>query len=321
MVGFQLDPSSADDRILGELIAFERANDVSVNFVTADYGARLRAKGHDLRCLVLPHELRRDDQDERAQEIRQLRERIARYEAARPELRPFLAVGDKQESFEEFNYQAEPPSAAAIDSHIARLCERHRHSPKAGDGIDRDEWAKYDLSWDAYLEHAREYLAASWSYRNRTFFLQFGAENTSEVSANNVILRLHLPDGFAVADADGYKRPVLRKPPKRPQTVYEMIFGSAQGLGTFDLGMSFPSYAGPTPKLRLSAPRIEKTNSYDIEFDSFRIPQGDKIVWDPVVIIYDDAIEPSSFAIDHWLTIGNGFGIAKGSFNVVFTKR
>jgi len=53
----QLDPESADDRILGELLAFQSAHDGDIRFVTADYGARVKAKGHGLTCIALAPEL------------------------------------------------------------------------------------------------------------------------------------------------------------------------------------------------------------------------------------------------------------------------
>lgn len=315
-----LDPVSADDRILGELITFQRVHGVDVRFVTADYGARLKAKGHGLTCVVPSPDLRRNDPDPREQEVRDLRERIARYEAARPTLKPFLAVGDRRESFEQFEYVAVAPAGDSIEQYVARISERHHHAPRNGDRIEPKVWAEYDREWEAYLQHFREHVGAYWTYKNRTFFLQFGAENTSDVSANDVRLRLHLPDGFTVDDADGYKVPPLPKPPKRPLTPSEILI-ALKNMGSVNPVMTFPSYERSLPKPRFSAPRIQKSNSYDIDFSSLRIPQGDAVVWDPIVLRYDDTVEPTSFTIDYWLTIGNGFGITQGAFHVVFKER
>ena len=316
-----LDATSADDRILGELISFQRVHGVDVRLVTADYGARVKARAHGLTCIAPPPDLKRNDPDLRAKEIRELRERVARFESARPTLRPFLAIGDRRDAFEELLYQSVPPSADAIERHISRLSERHHHTPKQGDGIERDAWENYDRSWGEYLQQFRNYVAAYWKYKNRTFFLQVGAENMSDVSANNVRIRLHLPDGFDVADAHGYEQPRTPKPPTRPRTPYEMIFQSLTGLGSLDVGMTFRDYSRSIPAPRFYAPRIQKSNSYDIEFISPQVPQRDAVIWDPIVLTYDDAAEPTSFAIDYRVTIGNGFGVAEGALHVVFKQR
>lgn len=269
-----LDPVSADDRILGELITFQRVHRVDVRFVTADYGARLKAKGHGLTCIAPSPDLRRNDPDPREQEVRDLRERIARYEAARPTLKPFIAIADRRESLEQFEYAAVAPSVDSIEQYVARISERHHHAPCNGDGIEPKVWAEYDREWEAYLQHLREHVGAYWTYKNRTFFLQFGAENTSDVSANDVQLRLHLPDGFTVKNADGYKVPPLPKPPKRPLTPSDILISALTNIGSVNLGITFPSYEQFLPKPRFSAPRIQKSNSYDIDFSSLRNPAG-----------------------------------------------
>jgi hypothetical protein len=316
-----LDSASADDRILGELITFQSRHDAEVRFVTADYGARIKAKGHGLTCVALPPELLRSDPDPRAREIRELRERVARYEAAWPTLKPFLAVGEQSESFVEFEYGSVPPSSENIESRVSRLSERYHVAARQGDGIEPEAWAGYDGRWREYIQEVRQYVAAYWTHKNRTFFLQFGAENISDLSANDVRLRLHLPDGFTVEDADGYEIPRSPKPPRRPETPIESIFRSMSNIGSLDLGVTFPSHLASIPKPRFHAPRIQKSNSYDIEFISARIPQGDTVTWDPVVLTYEDTVEPTSFTIDYWLTIGNGFGIAQGALHVVFKRR
>ncbi len=111
----------------------------------------------------------------------------------------------------------------------------------------------------------------------------------------------------------------LRNDRKRPANFF---FQHANAnMGSLNLGMTFPSYQRSLPKPRFSAPRIQKSNSYDIDFSNLRIPQGDAIMWDPIVLRYDDTVEPTSFTIDYWLTIGNGFGITQGAFHVVFKER
>ena len=317
----QLDPESADDRILGELLTFRSAHGADVRFVTADYGARIKAKGHGLICTVLTPELRLNDPDPRDQELRELRERLTRYEAARPTLKPFLAVGDLRDSFQKFRYQATPPSSDKIERAISRVFERHHHAPRQGDGIAWDAWSEYNREWDLYLQQARRYIGEYWTHKNRTFYLQFGAENTSDLSANDVRARFHLPDGFTVVDAEDYNAPRMSGPPKRPMTPNELLFQTLTNIGSLDLTPTFPSFATSLRPPRFSAPHIDKSSSYNITFSSAKIPQRDAVLWDPIVLKYDSAVEPRSFAIDCSITIGNGFGVSQEFLHVIFERR
>jgi len=104
-------------------------------------------------------------------------------------------------------------------------------------------------------------------------------------------------------------------------TPNELLFQTLANISSLDLTPTFPSFATSLRPPRFSAPHIEKSNSYNIKFSSTTIPQRGAIFWDPIVLRYDNAVEPRSFAIDCSLTIGNGFGVSQEFLHVVFEAR
>lgn len=311
-----LSRDAADDCILAEVLSLLAiANGKDVVLVTEDIGMTVRAEAAGVKVGAPPETYRLSNDDPREKEIRKLREENQKYQSARPKVEPFLIVGDEERMTITFAVPTEEmPSETEL---LALTKNENRHKAiRDMDGFrTADEWQKYDDRWDNYLRRLREYWISAWRYKNRLFSLRFGIHNNSDVSASNVELYLHFPDGFELDD-DEHEAPEQPSRPKPPQSAWESLANMYENV--------YPSFTAdlsrflPRDTNFISRISIKKTNSYDVCLDERSLSQSLKSYWNPLVLTYADDVVPTSFIVTYKLVVANGFGTKKGKFNIVF---
>src|SRR6266513_3220706 len=142
----------------------------------------------------------------------------------------------------------------------------------------------------SYLEAFRAYLHASRPHYLRsklTAKLSCILMNDGYAPAEGIEIDLHIPDGPDIFDEESLpEEPQAPEPPVRPRTNHELIADSRtsllQSLALPDYGRMFemPDFGirnvGPS-----LAPRITKTNSYDLVYKWPDLRHRDEIAFEP----------------------------------------
>lgn len=92
----RLNSSNYDDRIIAATLALkDKSTGDEVLIVTADFGMKLKAKGHGIKIVSPPDDWKRETKDSRDKEIAGLRNKLQKFQNAMPDVQLLLSTGDE----------------------------------------------------------------------------------------------------------------------------------------------------------------------------------------------------------------------------------
>lgn len=176
-----------------------------------------------------------------------------------------------------------------------------------------------------YLRYA-DFFAATVNVANLqrcTLKLNIYLLNEGTVPAEDIDIRLHFPDGFELFDEDDLpKLPEKPVPPRKPITAVQRMQEQINPAFMRDI-MLPPNYglhSLTTPSRNVSAPSIQKTNSYDVDIHVDRAKHHMPEPFDTLFVVFASHEEAKSFEVHYTLHAGNVSNPVKGKLHVVVKK-
>ena len=333
-----------DDRLVGTFLLYRDEHpNVPCVLVTGDLPLTVKATHYQIR-LAPPSETLRlpAEPDALEKKNKHLEAELLRYKSREPALEVLFKSGQRHAQFQilrptdapsgtEMTIQArlsaaiakcplvelrpEPdPNVAAIkNSPFAEIAESIQKATAGLQTLGRQFYEDYNARAKAYYRDYEKYLRDSVAFQtlaSRTAVLNLILANSGTCPAEDIHLLLHFPDGFTLYDED--HPPIEPKEPSPPSKEMN-LFPSVSLLSSFpDIRM---------PQLRdPSLPRIRKTNSYEVTFETENLQHG--FVWTltPLYATFDSWESSKSFSIDYSIHAGNMIDDQTGELGVVIQK-
>jgi hypothetical protein len=271
LVALGLDREVNDDRLIGSVIAFAKANPgARVVLCADDYGLRLKAPHFNVEILSLPGDYELEDElDPLEAKVKELEQKVRLHENRSPRLR--IAFKDWKEHIRVEVLSpialSESDIAARVETAGTKECPPY-HPPVMPSIHDlrsislgmmglmppEDEIKRYGSERETFLEAMRDYWTKWPEFENR----------------RRLTAELQL---FVVND----KKPV---PPVWPRPFHEA------------LRMSMPNFSLPNirvpevgPPENVSRPTIRRTSSVAVSFEIGKVIQKRRCIWYLVVLI------------------------------------
>jgi hypothetical protein len=207
----------------------------------------------------------------------------------------------------------DPEVAANTMNPLAELGETIRKITESFGEFGRRFYEDYNARASAYYRDYEKYLRDTIAFKTlgaRTIRLDLVLDNSGTCPAEDVVIVLHFPDGFELWDENNPpKEPQEPKAPSKELNLYPNI----SFLSTI------PDLRLPLPRNR-SLPRIRKTNSYEVTFETDKLQHG--FIWTltPLYAVFDSWESAKSFSIDFAIHAGNTIDERTGQLAVVIVK-
>ena len=201
---------------------------------------------------------------------------------------------------------SQPPTEPTKNGLLTPMVEAARGLVALSRGFNED----YNRRVKEYYRLYERYLRDAAAFKDlpaRIVKLTLVLVNSGTCPADDIYVLLHFPNGFQLYDDEN--------PPKQPEEPPEPSKDVFPGLG-----LSVPSYLADLhalPQFRNPRlPRIRKTNSYDVTFETDRLQHG--FVWnlDPLYASFDSWETIRSFSIDYSVHAGNMIDKETGTLGV-----
>jgi hypothetical protein len=337
-----LDGSVADDRLIGTALAFVRRNNNAhpVFLATGDFAVEMKAKARtELQPLAMPYTLALPPENDPAQkELRELKAKLTKYENAAPKLR---LTGFQREDKGRLFFRKELDSSKRLDRIMDNLQGKYRFITNAPLGDDHNqhhnqhkEAAALSELFNPKPEDIEEYNAKLRSFFDdyRTWYLDHEATlnckrlscplflnvvNEGNKVAEDVHVKLHLPDGFEVMA--GY--PELKRGPRPPERPRAAIFATLPQLNLQPRGLlNSLRLPEPTASGQVTLKSLRRTHSYDAEMEFPRLRQRDSIELTVLFIHFSSIADVKSFELEYQITAANSPIYFDGKMPVICSK-
>ncbi len=340
----QLDYRSQDDRLLASIIHFTSLNSgAAIVLITADFGLRVKARGHGIETMCLPEELKLPDEpDPNEKRIQQLERELLELKRVMPDLQllfsgessrlevslepPVTSTRDEIEREQKMirlkhkKWGEEPePKEETPQLRLARaltqLPDFFRPSKEAINRYNAD-LEKFYTEYDAWLTDKASVL----NWEQRMVRLDLVLINKGTSPAEDIDLFFDFPDGFHLYTANDLpRRPAEPKPPEKPAGgiagALSSSFPSSFGLGLHNL--TLPS-VGPR---NVSSPRIRRTNSYEVNIHVKELKHNLLEGLPPLYVVFDSYENTPSFGIEYRILAANMPKPVSGQLHVIVRKR
>ncbi len=310
-----------DDILIGSIIAYKTDfPDSHVRFYSEDSYPRITATKLGIESLSFPEMFKLDNEiDPIEEENKNLKSELQALKDAHPRLTfGFLKDGKVTKNIE-ISLTNPPDYDEAKTKQI--LEEQHKKYPKSYLGSDKmevdvvrasikamqaftsiplEEYERYNIEVDEYLEEYKQYLRDFYQYeveRNLASLITFQIINEGNKPAEDVDVLLQFPDGCLL-----YKQ--LPDPPEEPPPPQEPRSHFASSLGN----IYFPSietHLSDLPWKKTDSFKIEKTNGYNIEDHFQRIKHGHVDTLPKFYVTFKKFETASSFTVDCKITAAN----------------
>jgi hypothetical protein len=345
---YQLVRDIADDHLIATMIELrDEAAPIPVVLLTKDTGLKLKARTQGFLVASLPESALLPDEVLPAEKkIKELEARLLELQNARP--RPRLAFSDGSSilklTFQSVEQLSEsdrahrmadlrgryPAMAKPIPTPQSDATPNSLHgllnAASRLSGIDPDWIVKYNDSLLVFFSEYEEYLedlAVFHAWETRTAAMNIVVVNDGSSPAEDVDIFMHFPGGFELFNKQDYrKEPDPPDPPRKPKSIWEESMGGVlSGKPNF---WDHHLYSAELNRSRIqaepsnvSAPKIKRTNSYDVNVNVCKAKHG---IDEPLDIIYL-TFEPSApirgFTIDYTIHSSNLPTSIKGKLNVI----
>jgi rRNA-processing protein FCF1 len=344
--GFQkynLDKNKADDCLLVSLLEFSVSANTDPILITNDLGMKMKALGLNVKCVRLDNEHRIPEElDETEKQLDQLRKELADLKHRQPKVTlQFENSGNQLYlSPSEFNLGGNEWDFVKRYSEQNKLEFEHLKMPSKEElqntdekntfkilstamfpSLSQDQIDSYNKGLDEYFISYQNYLHKEYQYQlqqSNTFAVNIELRNDGTLPAEDIDVFLHFPDGFEVLEEieDAPSKPL---PPYKPKSRFDFNFGSSMPilpdifLPNYDNHVSQNS--GP------SLTRLEKTNSYEVEFTLQTLKHNQSQLLPILFIRYENLFEMKNFTIDYSLFISNVSKKIEGKLHVIFKTK
>lgn len=337
-----------DDHLIAVLIQLQtEASPTPVVLLTRDTGLKLKARTQGVSVSALPDSaLLPDEALPSEKRIKELETQVRELQNARPKLR--LAFSGGGSNFNLKFHRSELLSESDITDRVAELTNKHPKmddTPRAAPNSDATRSSLYELfnaasslaavdpqsvkryneDLDSFFTESEEYLrklADFRSWESRTAAISLILVNDGSSPADDVDIFLHFPDGFELFEEDDYeKEPEAPKAPRKPRSIFEETTAGFSMPGLLSRNYFAPDLSGmarmPIGPSNVSAPKIKRTNSYDVKVHVGRAKHGIEVALDVLYITFDPESGPRSFAIDYAIHASNLPKRVSGTLNVI----
>ncbi len=309
-----LNPHVADDVLLAAVLLFKKSfPDEEVFVATDDDGFGLIVKcGHwGLKVIEPPETLRLPAaEDKRDAQLRRLREENEKLRNTGPRLR--LHFTDNEAAKLEFSLKQ-----TDVDSEAGSMTKRLREDypdlqatlPTPGvPGLNLrqsmntpDAVQKYNSALKEFFERCQKPIRELVKRRSRTIFFGLSVTNSGSAPAENLSLKLHFPDGFALSQKEKWDRTQTKgfpHPPEKPDHVFTRLASLGDPSHHLTSGLIPVRNRPPGPELW-----IEKTGSYEVAFTHPKLRQGDTAPLAEFVLTFEK--HPFSFEVPYQIVADN----------------
>jgi hypothetical protein len=330
----------ADDWLLATVLAFREANrDTKVLLVTSDLPLIVKARHYQIDTVQPPSNQRlQDEPDATEQKIRTLENELRQYKSRVPDL---AALFDDGEGHKKFQIFASPPNVESeIESSLKGIKEKHPLSkpepqpkqtgPDISDVLSEHlaETFKniaaamqgfqggYDSRLKQWYRRYEDYLRETAALRDRgrrTIMLKLILVNKGSCPAEDIDLMFHFPDGFDVYDEESQPEPP--EEPAPPSAGYASPLLSIPASFIRPQMPQLPQLENP------HAPKIRKTNSYDVTFHCNRLKHNFLYRCRLLYLAFDSFDAAQSFSFTYNIHAANAPLPQDGALHVILEKQ
>lgn len=353
-----LQPEIQDDQLVASiLLARQKYPTIDIVLIAADEGLLLRFKAseYEISC-VKPDDAYRlpEQRDPNELRVRELQRENAELRRRIPDIKLTFKAGKRHKEFlldlstqptaEEFSQKLD-----RLKKNLPLMPSRAIASPKPDDGtaddpqhqlartfaqiaaatsfdtIRQEDIEEYNREIHKFYERYADFLTAEVAFANlqrRTLRLNIYLTNEGTVPAEDIDVVLHFPDGFELFDEDDLPVPPNKPlPPQKPRTSMQKVYDQVNSVISSDIVI--PSIYGshlPASARNVSAPYIQKTNSYVVDIHVDRAKHHMPEPFDTLFVVFASHEEAKSFEIKYSLHAANVPVPVEGKLHIVVKK-
>lgn len=334
----KLNTDLSDDWLLATILEYrDELPDENLALVTNDLGLKLKAAGHQVCCVGLVEQYKLPEEiDADQKRIQELEREVATYRQRIPDLK--LLFSQPSEQTKHIKLQLEKKPLLTEEELVRKMNDARAPYPKkarpAGysafhinmsmpttQDIDRynDRLDGYFANYERYLRETNEAIDT----QARMFSFQVILLNNGSCPAEDIDIRLHLPDGLQVyEDADTpCKFPSEPKPPLGPMTLFEETMKNHAFTLNNILSPNFAAInafnavtAGPA---KISGPKIRRTNSFEVTYHVLELKHRCVADFDPLFAVFDSWETAKPLSLKYEILAGNVPEPVNGQLHIV----
>lgn len=326
-----LSKSHQDNHLLASILNFKIEPGDEKILITNDTGARLRAKNLNIQCLKMPENyMLAEELDESETKIRNLQTENEKLKNNFPKVS--LSFKDSKNLLVHTVIELEKAEFMRKETQINRrdypfykkkadLSKFEQIALSPLTRVSDESVEAYNIKLQRYYNQYDEYLEELYKhniYLTSCLEIELILNNVGTSPAEDIDIHLHFPDGFELTKKLE-KGPALPDPPFKPKSFWDMspyvgFVGHSEHFPIINNNYQIHNINDNKPRLT----KIEKTNSYDVEFKLKRLKHNLSIPLPKLFACFSLPIDMMSFCIDYTLIIGNvpEKGIGKLHINI-----
>jgi hypothetical protein len=343
-----------DDQLIASiLLARQKYPELGIILVAADEGLLLRIKAskYGISYYSPDDKYRLQEQrDPNEQRVRELEKENAELRRRIPDIKLAFEDGKSHATFslmppvemtdEIITHKLDELKAAypLMPGKILGTSETHNNSYQqfertlaqlaaamSSSTIQQEDIDEYNKELEQFYRQYADFFTADTRFTNllrRTLPLNIHLLNEGTVPAEDIEVFLHFPDGFELFGEDELPDvPEKPAPPRKPRTAMQKMQEQISFMAHRDILIP-PIYNShlSTPRLNVSAPSIQKTNSYDVDIHVDRAKHHLSEPFNPLFVVFDSYDEAKSFEIEYSLHAANVPKPVEGTLHIVVKK-
>lgn len=331
----RLNPQLKDDWLVATVLDFcESHAGTTVLLITADLTLMVKARYYQIDTVQPPEERRLPNEPDAAeQKIRNLEDELRLYKSRVPDLAAHFGDGKDYRKFPIF--PPLPNTEQEIATGLKAIKEKYPLSqPEAKlhpSGLDMSNvfseqvmesiknaasmqgFESYDTRLKRWYQRYESYLREDAAFKDRerrTITLNLILTNHGTCPAEDIHLTFHFPDGFDVYDEESQP-----EPPKEPAPPSSGYASASLFPSIIRAEMPLPRFDNP------HAPKIRKTNSYEVTFHRDRLKHDFEYPCRPLYLAFESFEAAQSFSFSYSIHAGNAPLSQEGKLHVIIDKQ
>lgn len=324
----KLSRSHADDGLFASLIEHEVGIADKKVLVTNDLGVKVRSKSLGIHSIKLPEEYKlAEELNEEEKKIKALEQELNELKNRLPKVslvfnnstnRLNHSLGKMQFAWPEYlerESRKNKRQYAKWDKQGNRLGNTAFTLGNMFNQISEEDIARYNKELDKYYAEYEEYLEQEYFYQSyllRCVEVNLNLANDGTLPAEDTDVYLHFPDGFVLAEEldDEPKKP---RPPRHPRSIFDSPSPPNLGFLGRNIESVFTKHDPNAPYLS----RLEKTNSYEVEFKVPTVKHNMKMPLKKLYACFESMEAMKSFKVEYSLNVANLPKETNGDLHVI----